>query len=224
MHRQGPRQGARRPPGPRFSVLLLEDGDQYVRDWVATCHVSPPREGLLGLLGLQGQEGLRQEAQGQKGQGRGGGGLQGQLRLSLRSLFFDPWDAHAALFWFPLRPEATRVVRLPGRLQLRCTKYVRLKAGQQESPYETVKAGQQEGPYEAVRAGGGDQRPREDLVWEFSLDYSPTEEVRGTGRSDEGALATRYVPTEEMGGVPIARPEGPIAGLGLAWPRTAGHA
>jgi len=186
-------------------VLLLEDGDQYVRDWVATCHVAPPREGLPGEglpgegheeqegqegqghegqegqghegqegqghegqeegqghegqegqghegqegqghegqegQGHEGQEGQGHEGQeGQEGQGRSGVGLKGQLRLSMRSLFFEPWERACAPLLVPAAPRghAGAAQKTPAS-SLRSTQYVRLKARQQEAPDETVR-------------------------------------------------------------------------------------
>jgi factor associated with neutral sphingomyelinase activation len=62
---------AKRKATKRFSLLLLEDEEDYVKDWVVTC--SWPTD----------VPGNWQTSQQQ---------LQGRLRLCTKSLFFDPDD------------------------------------------------------------------------------------------------------------------------------------
>lgn len=69
----------------RFSYLLLEDGDYYIQDWIATC-----RPGLFG-----GSQRLRMEPSQQRR-------LKGCLRLCARSLFFEPDYIKAPILMFPL--------------------------------------------------------------------------------------------------------------------------
>ncbi|CAI5976448.1 unnamed protein product [Closterium sp. NIES-65] len=66
---------ARRKGHQRFSLLLLDDGDHYITDWVATCHLVD-------------------------GQPRALAG--GRLRLCMKSLFFEPQDPAIPIIMFPM--------------------------------------------------------------------------------------------------------------------------
>jgi hypothetical protein len=66
---------ARRKAGKRFSLLLLEDEEFYVADWVASCGWPA---GVPGNWG-------------------GAARLPGRLRLATKSLFFEPDDARVPI-------------------------------------------------------------------------------------------------------------------------------
>lgn len=59
-----------RKPARRFSLVLLEEGEDYVADWVAECHW--PKEVGGNWQSLE--------------------SLHGTLRLGSKSLFFEPED------------------------------------------------------------------------------------------------------------------------------------
>ncbi|KAL3683862.1 hypothetical protein R1sor_001884 [Riccia sorocarpa] len=67
----------------RFSYLLLEEGDHYIQDWIATCR--------------QGSAGGSQRIQSQLWQQRS---LRGRLRLSAKCLFFEPDYVKAPILMF----------------------------------------------------------------------------------------------------------------------------
>lgn len=59
-----------RKPAQRFSLVLLEEGEDYVADWVAACRWPKEVTGNWQALDL----------------------LHGTLRLCSKSLFFEPGD------------------------------------------------------------------------------------------------------------------------------------
>lgn len=66
---------SRRKLAKRFSLLLLEDEEDYVGDWVATCAWPDAVPGNW----------------------QGAPRLPGRLRLATRSLFFDPDDVRVPI-------------------------------------------------------------------------------------------------------------------------------
>jgi factor associated with neutral sphingomyelinase activation len=66
---------ARRKAAKRFSLLLLEDEEAYIADWVASCKWPAAVEGNW--------QGLAR--------------LPGRLRLCTRSLFFEPDDVRVPI-------------------------------------------------------------------------------------------------------------------------------
>ncbi|GJP42810.1 hypothetical protein CLOM_g2335 [Closterium sp. NIES-68] len=66
---------ARRKGQQRFSLLLLDDGDHYITDWVATCHLVDGQPRVLAG---------------------------GRLRLCMKSLFFEAQDPAVPIFMFPM--------------------------------------------------------------------------------------------------------------------------
>ncbi|XP_073387205.1 uncharacterized protein [Physcomitrium patens] len=68
-------------PIERFSYLLLEDGDHYIQDWIASC-----RPGLVG-------PGAQKPSQQRR--------LKGRLRLCARAIFFEPEYIKAPILMFP---------------------------------------------------------------------------------------------------------------------------
>jgi factor associated with neutral sphingomyelinase activation len=66
---------AGRKAAKRFSLLLLEDEEVYVDDWVAACMWPAAVEGNWS----------------------GAERLQGRLRLATKSLFFDPDDTRVPI-------------------------------------------------------------------------------------------------------------------------------
>ncbi|BBN03886.1 factor associated with neutral sphingomyelinase activation [Marchantia polymorpha subsp. ruderalis] len=67
----------------RFSYLLMEEGDHYIQDWIATCR--------------QGSAGGSQRLQAQAWQQRS---LRGRLRLCAKCLFFEPDYGKAPILMF----------------------------------------------------------------------------------------------------------------------------
>jgi factor associated with neutral sphingomyelinase activation len=72
----------------RFSLLHLDEGEDYVSDFVGLCKA--PQGALPGVYS------------GAVGGGGINGKLRGRLRLLSRSLLFDPDDASVPLLKFPL--------------------------------------------------------------------------------------------------------------------------
>ncbi|KAG6550710.1 hypothetical protein Mapa_007807 [Marchantia paleacea] len=70
-------------PLRRFSYLLMEEGDHYIQDWIATCR--------------QGSAGGSQRLQAQAWQQRS---LRGRLRLCAKCLFFEPDYVKAPILMF----------------------------------------------------------------------------------------------------------------------------
>eukprot|EP00850_Spirogloea_muscicola_P000652 SM000002S05732 [mRNA] locus=s2:1945598:1951529:+ [translate_table: standard] len=74
----------RGPAGRRFSPLLLEPGDHYIRDWLASARLAapaPPPAASSWKSRL----------------------LRGRVRLSAKALFFEPDDARAPILRFSFR-------------------------------------------------------------------------------------------------------------------------
>ena len=140
----------------RFTLLLLDDGDSYLRDWVATCR--PPSVSARHTPPV----------------------LKGRLRLCARSLFFEPQDVSVPIYMFPFRkvsrvepgpaPRTAFSNRRSGRdsglrsqsaadtegLLLQTSLCVKMKENGLDTPYSFEKAEQQ---------------------WWFSLDYAPVHQI-----------------------------------------------
>ncbi|KAF8059207.1 lvsF [Scenedesmus sp. PABB004] len=106
--RYAPKQAAK-----RFSLLLLEDEEDYVADWVASCAWPADVEGNW----------------------QGAAALPGRLRLATRSLFFEPDDVRVPI----VRLEFSAVTQLEACGARACvvgvTKATRMKAGGRDAPY-----------------------------------------------------------------------------------------
>ncbi|GJP36031.1 hypothetical protein CLOM_g20572 [Closterium sp. NIES-68] len=154
---------ARRKGQQRFSLLLLDDGDHYITDWVATCHLVDGQPRVLAG---------------------------GRLRLCMKSLFFEAQDPAVPIFMFPMphlllafHPASNRRytsqlgARLAAEGRIRgegdggvlgnadvvyvtTSMYVKMKAGGQDVPYEFEKKELDEGDLPST--------------WAFSLDYTST--------------------------------------------------
>lgn len=77
----------------RFSLLLLEDGDDYVQDWVATAICRNPKP-LPNPSGQNPKPPAWTQSEGV---------LKGRLRLCSRSFFFEPDNVRIPILMFPLR-------------------------------------------------------------------------------------------------------------------------
>ena len=162
---------AGRKPRQRFSLLLLDDGDHYITDWVATCAF---------------HDGSRQQLRG------------GRLRLCFKTLFFEPKEMQWPIFMLPLQHvlhfiypasgesyvannsaavnqqswwmEATRSWSSNDQnlLLLSCWQYVTMKENGEDAPYSFVKKEMEDGEAPAL--------------WVLQLDYASTSMVGPTQR------------------------------------------
>ncbi|CAI5497791.1 unnamed protein product [Closterium sp. Naga37s-1] len=161
---------ARRKGHQRFSLLLLDDGDHYITDWVATCHLVD-------------------------GQPRALAG--GRLRLCMKSLFFEPQDPAIPIIMFPM-PHILVVFHPGSRRRYRSQLGAKLAAEgriRAEWAGEGAEAGGEDGacgqdvPYEFEKKELDEGHLPS--TWAFSLDYSPTS--RGGGEElDEGHLPSTW--------------------------------
>jgi factor associated with neutral sphingomyelinase activation len=100
-------------PGGRFSPLLLEEGEEYVADWLASCAWPA----------------------GVPGAWAGAPPLPGRLRLATRALFFEPDDARAPIVRLPLDAlDALEGVGAAGVAAL-ATRWARMRPGGADAPY-----------------------------------------------------------------------------------------
>ena len=142
----------------RFSLLLLEEGEDYVGDWVATA-VWPPSV---------------------PGNAAGAPTLPGRLRLASKSLFFEPDDPRCPIARLPLAA-TTRLEAVPGTdstaFEVVATAVTRMKADNADGPYGFDR-------FEGDRSGGGGgprDAPSAPLLppptWRFTLPYASLEAV-----------------------------------------------
>eukprot|EP00897_Mesotaenium_endlicherianum_P002258 jgi/Mesen1/205/ME1138815C07543 len=141
---------ARRGKG-RFSLLLLEDGDFYLRDWLASC--CPPVSQAASFPFSAPNERLR-----------------GRLRLCAKAVFFEPHDVRCPIIMYPLR--SVQCIELhesaPGKdasltlwdslhkgFVIKTSLAVRMKANGADAPYSFDKSS---------------------AVWWFALDYAPAQQ------------------------------------------------
>ncbi|KAJ7542680.1 hypothetical protein O6H91_09G006500 [Diphasiastrum complanatum] len=137
-------------PKQRFSYLLLEDGDHYIQDWIATCR--PRLAGGSQRIKLPSWQQRR---------------LKGRLRLCARSIFFDPDPITAPILMFPLNkvkrlekledPQSgnSKLSRTQEGFILETTLTVKMKENGLDTPYEFDK---------------------EQAAWWFCLEYSPVQQ------------------------------------------------
>lgn len=76
----------------RFSLLLLEDGDDYVQDWVATAMCQNPKPSAADNQNPKPPTWAQTESL-----------LKGRLRLCSRSFFFEPDNIRVPILMFPFR-------------------------------------------------------------------------------------------------------------------------
>eukprot|EP00879_Flechtneria_rotunda_P012868 GHRR01013438.1.p1 GENE.GHRR01013438.1~~GHRR01013438.1.p1 ORF type:complete len:516 (+),score=142.44 GHRR01013438.1:507-2054(+) len=104
---------SRRKLGKRFSLLLLEDEEDYVADWVASCKWPSSVAGNWQNLGS----------------------LPGRLRLCTKSIFFEPEDVRIPI----VRLEFASVLHLEADSMQSCTvgvnKVTKMKANMADAPY-----------------------------------------------------------------------------------------
>jgi factor associated with neutral sphingomyelinase activation len=138
----------------RFSLLLLDEGEEYEGDWVATLH--PPKE-------YQKQQQTGKKSGGNNGLGTAlGDTLKGRLRLCSMSVAFDPDDLSVPVMKFNLKdavaldPHGNR-----NAFTLTTTSFIAMKPNNLDVPYKNVKS---------VSRGGGSE-------WVFSLVYAKLESV-----------------------------------------------
>jgi len=107
----------RRRQNSRFSLLLLEEGEEYVKDWVAHC----------------------QWPAGVTGNWQGKPKLEGRLRLCTKSLMFDADDSRVPIVRLPFR-SATRLEASSDRtFVFECTAVVKMKQACADAPYQFLK-------------------------------------------------------------------------------------
>lgn len=142
----------------RFSLLLLEEGEDYVGDWVATAAWPPAVPGNAA----------------------GTPTLAGRLRLASKSLFFEPDDGRVPIARLPLA-STTRLEPVPGTdsmaFEVVCTSVTRMKADNADGPYGFDR-------FEGDRgggSGGGREAANTPLLpppaWRFTLPYASLESV-----------------------------------------------
>ncbi|PRW57088.1 beach domain-containing [Chlorella sorokiniana] len=167
----------------RFSLLLLEEGELYVEDFVATARWP---QGLAGNWQRLPK-------------------LPGQLRVCTRSLFFEPDDVRVPIVRLPFQ----FVEGLEGsgdrRLVLTASRAIKMRANAADAPYVVAKA--VAGGGGGTGAGGGShaahgqaQHPAGDggapylFHWEFELSYARLEAVMPLAQ--QMMVASRLPPGE----------------------------
>ena len=98
----------------RFSLLLLEDGEDYVCDWVATCAWPPSVPG---------------------GEWGGGAPLAGRLRLASKSLFFEADDVRIPVVRLPFAHVQSLAPTGEAGVELVASQCTRMKACMVDAPY-----------------------------------------------------------------------------------------
>ncbi|CAM6118833.1 unnamed protein product [Calypogeia fissa] len=140
-------------PTRRFSYLLLEEGDHYIQDWLATCR--PGSTGGSARLRLQ----LWQQRS-----------LKGRLRLCAKCLFFEPEYLKAPILMFrfvdvkkveKLADPPLSAISVTGKWSkqqegfvLETVAYVKMKEEGLDAPYAFEK---------------------KSTIWWFTLDYAPVQ-------------------------------------------------
>ena len=107
----------------RFTLLLLDDGEDYVDDWVAVAHWPPDVAAAGGAPPPTAP-------------------VPGRLRLASRSLLFDADDGRLPIIRLPFAA-ATSLEPGPGghSIQVASTLAIRMKAGGVDAPFEFDKSG-----------------------------------------------------------------------------------
>jgi factor associated with neutral sphingomyelinase activation len=159
----------------RFSLLLLEDGDDYVQDWVAAVVCKTPKPQTSNPSAWIPPETV----------------LKGRLRLCSRSFFFEPDQVRTPILMFPFR----KVVKIDQAVTPRGTS----EQPASDSPNSRFKFGQ-EAPHSSERGGGilvqtqllvkmkenGVDAPyvyeKGDSLWVFHLEYAPVQQFLGQAK------------------------------------------
>lgn len=103
-----------RKPAKRFTLLLLEEEEDYVMDWVATCTWPSNVSGCWSA---------------------GATALEGRIRLCTRSLFFDPDDPKVPIVRLPFITTEHISASGPSGFTLKATSLIKMKANMEEVPY-----------------------------------------------------------------------------------------
>eukprot|EP00249_Psilotum_nudum_P019928 c27478_g1_i2 orf=286-966(+) len=138
----------------RFSYLLLEEGECYIQDWMATC-----RPGLVASS---------QKKQAHPWQQRK---LKGRLRLCSKSIFFEPDNIKTPIVMFPLNkvkkieglseplmspsPLTSKWSRKQEAFVMETSLHVKMKEGGFDAPYISEK---------------------QESIWWVSLDFAPVQQ------------------------------------------------
>ncbi|XP_024520106.1 protein FAN isoform X1 [Selaginella moellendorffii] len=130
----------------RFSYLLLQDGEHYIQDWIATC--KPPSAPRLRLHSSSWQQNW----------------IKGRLRLCSKSIFFEPDAASIPILMLPLN-KVSRIEQLADRPELE------MKGNRgfmvEVSLLVTMKKNGVDAPYEFDKSEG---------TWWFILDFAPVQQ------------------------------------------------
>ena len=127
----------RRAPAARFSLLLLDENEYYVRDFVATCTWPDDVPGAW----------------------QRGAALPGQLRLCTRSLFFEPDDFRVPIARLPFEHlEQLEGVGTSG-VAAAAQRWTTMKAGAADAPYTFAKGRVTEWRFDLTYALLGDFMP-----------------------------------------------------------------
>lgn len=135
----------------RFAYLLLEDGDQYIQDWIASC-----RPGLVG-------PGAQKPSQQRK--------LKGRLRLCARAIFFEPDYIKAPILMFPFS-KITKIEQLVEPSPTTSTPTSKWKSRQEGFVLNTsmvikMKEDGIDAPYVFEKKSS---------IWWFSLEFAPVQQ------------------------------------------------
>ena len=117
--------GRNRPAG-RFNLLLLSEGEYYIRDFVAECAWP---EGVSGN-----QQGMRQ--------------IPGTLRVCTHSLFFDPDDVRVPIVRIQYIDMQSLEGKGPQRIIVMAHRWIKMKVNGMDVPYEVVKGSNKEWKFE----------------------------------------------------------------------------
>ena len=172
--------------GRRFSLLCLEEGEDYVDDWVACAAPWPSRVADGG-----GAAAVRSR-------------VAGKLRLGSKSLVFDPDDSRAPIVRLPfanvvqLEPESSNSSSgneksaSAAAFTVTASLCIRMKPDGRDAPYSFDKFSSSGG------SGGGDDDSNNNsnataaAKWRFELSYAPLDAFL--------PLAMRYLAASKVGG------------------------
>lgn len=138
----------------RFSYLLLDEGEFYVQDWIATC-----RQGSLdGLQKIQLPSWQLHQ-------------MKGRLRLCSKSIFFEPDNFSAPIIRFPMNKvkKVEALTETPSSSNFVNDKWLGTQEGfvLEAALHVTMKENGIDAPYVFEK---------QDSIWWFALEFSPVQQ------------------------------------------------